>query len=190
MRFLYIRSPSQPAVALRVNCATVADLVVAMMRWLIDDVEMVRLSCHPYVLIRRLVLHNSRSCTGALLRVVDKWDMVTGGECLVARLDGRDVEENFDIWEHSVHPFHLYEACDYRETFRRLSPDAMKSHASYFSWDGGEPGQVIYAWPKEPPKCRPKNIPPATTKTAAAEAAARKRTPLVITRSVEKWHPV
>lgn len=181
MRFLYISSPSRPPVSLHVSCTSVAELV-AMMRWTADEVEMVRLSRHPYVLLRRYVPRDSRCRRSSLLRVVDRWDMVTGSECLVTRLDGQDVEEGFDVWDHAVHPFDLYEVCDYRAA----PAGRMQSHVSYFSWDGGEPGPVIYAWPKKPTlsaACRPRNGRPTTTMAATT---ARERKPLNITPSVRR----
>lgn len=180
MRFLYISSPSVPPVSLRVNASTVGELV-AMMRWTMDDVEMVRLARHPYVLLRRYVPRDSRAVRSSLLRIVDTWDMVSGSECLVARLDGQDVEEGFDVWEHAVHPFDLYEVCDYRAPHK-----SMDGHVSYFSWGGGKAGPVIYAWPKKPSCRAPRG--PGTTARAAVAAARQQRTrkPLSITPSVRR----
>lgn len=175
MKFLYISSPSRPAVPLTVSCTTVGELV-AMMRWTHDEVEMVRLARVPYVLLRRYVPRDSRTRRGALLRVVDRWDMATGGECLVARLDGEDVEEDFDVWQWAVHPFSLYEACD-----PRGAHGSMDGHVSYFSWDGGREGPVIYAWPTTTTRCHQRG---SAERRSARVAAARAKRPLRITPSV------
>lgn len=183
MRFFYITNPGDPPAILSVNGRSVGALV-RFMGWAAGEVEMVRLRERPYVLLRKYVPKDSRASVGTLLRVVDEWDMVPSGDCVVARLDGQDVDPAFDVWAHCTHPFSLYAHHDLLGAAHR----SMAAHHSYFSWEDGERGPVIYpSAVSPPPKWRrpPRNARPMTASAAVAQAAAprarRARTPLVIT---------
>lgn len=177
MRFFYITSPSEPPAVLSVHGNSVGSLV-RFMGWSAGEVEMVRLRERPYVLLRKYVPSDSRARAGALLRVVDEWDMVPCDGCVVARLDGQDVDPAFDVWAHCTHPFSLYAHHD----LLGHAHHSMQRHHSYFSWEDDERGPVIYpqSTPTPSSKWRQKSERPTTARTVTPRRQ-RQKTPLLIT---------